>query len=211
MLFTQWCCLLPVIAFVSYAVMLFFDFFVPVMGRMGNAVNPELIMMPLSLVTAWTFVLFTVSAARVTVGTLPQSNLIYISRRMDFFIKMSVAFFLLGFLFIATTSVGVPYKWSDDGLPRLRRILALVSVEEYVINSHLIPLQHAKRSVYDFDGSLRSSDNGLFVQSFDYRGVGDLPDHTFLQGSERPNCTGTQDEYCQLPYYTAIHEVIPPE
>lgn len=30
------------------------------MGRLGNGVNPELIMMPLSLLTAWTFVLFTV-------------------------------------------------------------------------------------------------------------------------------------------------------
>ncbi|CAD5215447.1 unnamed protein product [Bursaphelenchus xylophilus] len=181
-LFTQWICLLPVISFVSYAVMLFFDFFVPVMGRMGNAINPEFIMMPLSLITAWTFVLFT-------------SNLVYISRRMDFLLKSSVAAFILFFVITATTNIGVPYKWSDDGLPRLRRILAL----------------HAKRSIYGFDGVLQSSDNGLFVQSFDYRGVDDLPQHTFLQGSDRPNCSNTKDEYCQLPYYTAIHEVIPPE
>ncbi|CAD5211208.1 unnamed protein product [Bursaphelenchus okinawaensis] len=180
-LFTQWICLLPVIAFVSNAVMLFFDFFVPVMGRMGNIVPPELIMMPLSLLTAWTFVLFT-------------NNLVYISRRMGFLLQCSVALFALFFVITATTSIGVPYKWSDDGMPRLRRILAI----------------HVKRSAYGMDGSVQTSDSGLFVQSFDYRGVDDLPEHSFLQGSGPPNCTNTKDEYCQLPYYTAIHRVIPP-
>uniref|UniRef100_A0A914YZK8 FXNA-like protease n=1 Tax=Panagrolaimus superbus TaxID=310955 RepID=A0A914YZK8_9BILA len=59
-LYAQFACLVPVMLIVSYAVMLFFDFFVPVMGRLGNLVNPEFIMMPLSLLTALTFVLYTV-------------------------------------------------------------------------------------------------------------------------------------------------------
>lgn len=52
--------------------------------------------------------------------------MVYVSRRMDFLLKSSVATFAFIFILIATTSLGVPYKWSDDGLPRLRRILALV-------------------------------------------------------------------------------------
>ncbi|TMS35243.1 hypothetical protein L596_002687 [Steinernema carpocapsae] len=120
LMYTQMVCFLPVAVFGSYAVMMFFDFFVPVMGRMGNLMNPEWIMMPLSLLTALTFVLFT-------------SNLIYVSRRMDYLIKCSGAMFLFAFVIILTTRLGVPYKWSEEN-PRLRRIIAL----------------HTKRTMYDF-------------------------------------------------------------
>lgn len=85
---------------------------------------------------------------------------------MNYFFKAALAFFVFCLLIIGTTRVGNPYSWSEDGLPRLRRVIAL----------------HAKRSIYDFQGNLNSSSNGLFIQSFDYRGVEDLPDHTFLQG-----------------------------
>ncbi|KAK0395524.1 hypothetical protein QR680_001324 [Steinernema hermaphroditum] len=181
LMLTQMICFVPVAVFASYAIMMFFDFFVPVMGRMGNLINPEWIMMPLSLLTAMTFVLFT-------------SNLIYVSRRMDYLLKCSVALFLFGFAIIATTRVGVPYKWSEEN-PRLRRIIAL----------------HTKRTMYDFYGNRTHSDNGLFIQAMDYRGIQDLPDHTFLQGSQAPDCSKTKDEYCSLPYYTAIHNLFPPE
>ena len=46
--------------FAVYAISQCVDFFVPVMGRLGNAVNPEFVIAPLSLVIAYTFVLFTV-------------------------------------------------------------------------------------------------------------------------------------------------------
>ncbi|KAI6242884.1 Peptidase M28 domain containing protein [Aphelenchoides fujianensis] len=178
----QWACLAPVIMYICYAVSLVFDFFVPVMGRFGNVLSPELLMMPISLMTASTFVLFT-------------SNLIYLSRPMNYFFKVAVAFSVFCFLLIATTRVGNPYKWSDDGLPRLRRIIAL----------------HSKRTIYDFQGNVNASANGLFIQSFDFRGVQDLPEHTFLQASEKPDCSKTADAYCQLPYYTAIYDLLPPE
>ena len=167
--------------FISYAVMLFFDFFVPVMGRLGNLINPEFIMMPLSLTVAATIVLY-------------SNNLVYVSRNMRYFLLCGVALFGVFILLLATTSLGHPYKYDPES-PRLRRLVTL----------------HAKRTIYDFDGNVKSSGTGLFIQAFDYRGIKDLPDHTFLQTSHRPNCSGIKDEYCQLPYYTAIHELFPPE
>ncbi|CAJ0567445.1 unnamed protein product, partial [Mesorhabditis spiculigera] len=178
--YAQMVCYAPIIVFAVYAISQCVDFFVPVMGRLGNAVNPELVMAPLALVIAYTFILFT-------------SNLIYISRKMNYLIKLALCGFLLFFACLSMTSLGFPYKYSHEN-PRLRRIIAL----------------HASRSVHDFSGARTAHDTGLFIQSLDYRGVADLPAHSFLSGSEPPNCDHTKDEYCQLPYYTAIHELFPP-
>lgn len=48
------------------------------------------------------------------------------SRRLDFLIKCLAAISVFAFLIIATTSVGVPYKYSETA-PRVRRVIALVS------------------------------------------------------------------------------------
>uniref|UniRef100_A0A914I7J6 FXNA-like protease n=1 Tax=Globodera rostochiensis TaxID=31243 RepID=A0A914I7J6_GLORO len=189
LLAAQIVCLTPVIAMCSGHTQMLFEFFVPTMGRLGNRINPELVMMAFSLVVAFTFVLFT-------------NNLAYMSRPLNFMIKCMSAVAVFTFLIIATTSVGVPYKFSEDE-PRVRRLIAL----------------HATRRIYnfdkDFDGNqtsaLNLTESGLFVQTLDYRGPDDLPEHTFLQGAGQPDCSRTSDEYCQLPYYTAVHELFPPE
>ncbi|CAL2032715.1 unnamed protein product [Caenorhabditis brenneri] len=179
--FTQLFCFLPTFVFAAYAISQCVDFFVPVMGRLGNAINPEFIMGPIGLVIASSFILFV-------------NNLFYISRRMNYIIRVLFAVFALFILVLITTKVGNPYEYSDEN-PRLRRIIAL----------------HANRTIYDFDGHLTQKDNALFIHSLDYRGASDLPSHSFLQGSSAPNCTGVADEYCRMPYYTAIHELFPPE
>nr|CAD2162758.1 unnamed protein product [Meloidogyne enterolobii] len=174
-------CLTPLIILISTYTQLLFDFFVPVMGRFGNTINPEIFIMSFSLLVSLTFVLFT-------------NNLIYVSRRLGFMVKCMIAVSLFCFLIISTTNVGVPYKYSKES-PRLRRVIAL----------------HAKKSVFKFDGNLLNSETGLFVQALDYRGADDLPEHTFLQGVGKPDCSNTTDEYCQMPYYTAIHQLFPPD
>ncbi|ETN83043.1 hypothetical protein NECAME_01842 [Necator americanus] len=181
LLYTQLVCFAPVFVFAVYAISQCVDFFVPVMGRLGNAVNPEFVMAPIGLAIASSFVLFV-------------NNLFYISRRMNYLIKCGCAIFIFFFIALVTTRLGVPYEYSNDH-PRLRRIVAL----------------HTNRTIYDFEGNVVQKDNGLFVQSLDFRGAEDLPAHSFLQGSSAPNCTGIKDEYCRLPYYTAIHELFPPE
>lgn len=181
LLYTQLICFTPVFVFAVYAISQCVDFFVPVMGRLGNAVNPEYIMAPIGLAIASSFVLFV-------------NNLFYISRRMNYMIKCGCALFVFFFIALITTRLGVPYEYSEEH-PRLRRIIAL----------------HTNRTIYDFEGNVVQKDNGLFVQSLDYRGAEDLPVHSFLQGSKAPNCSGLKDEYCRLPYYTAIHELFPPE
>lgn len=62
LLFTQLLCTVPVMVFDAYSAMLLFDFFVPVTGRMGVAVNPEFVILLMSLFVALSFVLFTVCA-----------------------------------------------------------------------------------------------------------------------------------------------------
>uniref|UniRef100_A0A183DQ78 Transmembrane protein n=1 Tax=Gongylonema pulchrum TaxID=637853 RepID=A0A183DQ78_9BILA len=180
LLFTQLLCTVPVMVFDAYAAMLLFDFFVPVTGRMGVSINPEYVMMPLSLFVALSFVLYT-------------SNLFYVSRRMDYPMKCGSLLYCLFFLSLLTTRLGWPYKYSDES-PRLRRLITL----------------DTERSIYPFRSSSPVREHALFVQTLDYRGINDLPEHTFLTGNNEPNCSDTKDEYCRLPYYTAIHQMFPP-
>ncbi len=60
LLFCQLVCVLPVIVFGSYAVMLTYEFFVPVMGRLGNAFNPEFMVMGVSVLATFSFTVYTV-------------------------------------------------------------------------------------------------------------------------------------------------------
>ena len=82
---------------------------------------------------------------------------------------------------------------------------------EYTLITYKEIFQHTNRTIHDFEGNVVKRDNALFVQSLDYRSTADLPPHSFLQGGAAPDCTGIADEYCRLPYYTAIHELFPPE
>ncbi|KAF8363671.1 hypothetical protein PRIPAC_90594, partial [Pristionchus pacificus] len=172
--------LIPAMIFAAYAISQCVDFFVPVIGRLGMAINPEAIMAPLGLVIAFTFVLFT-------------NNLVYISRPLKFGFRVSFLLMLGLFIALATSNLGVPYKFTDDA-PRLRRLIAL----------------HSHRTIYSFEGKREAAENTLFIQSFDYRGTKDLPAHSFLSGSPPTDCHKTKDEYCRMPYYTAIHELFPP-
>lgn len=181
LLAVQLACTVPVVVFGGYAVMLLFEFFIPVTGRLGKAVNPEYFVMPIAFLTALSFVLYT-------------NNLMYVSRRMDYLLKCGFTLFVIFFVTLATTRLGWPYRFSLE-TPRLRRIIAA----------------DTKRTVYSFGNTEIKEDHGLFVQSFDFRGISDLPDHTFLSGNGPPNCNDTADEYCRLPYYTAIVELLPPE
>uniref|UniRef100_A0A1I7W4J7 FXNA-like protease n=1 Tax=Loa loa TaxID=7209 RepID=A0A1I7W4J7_LOALO len=180
LLFTQLLCTIPVMVFDAYSAMLLFDFFVPVTGRMGVVVNPELIIVLMSLFVALCFVLFT-------------SNLLYVSRRMDYLLKCGLMLYCLFFMALFTTRLGWPYKYSEES-PRLRRLITL----------------DTERSIYPFQSNISVQEHALFVQTLDYRGITDLPEHTFLTGNNEPNCTGIKDEYCRLPYYTAIHQLFPP-
>lgn len=51
------------VSIIAYAISQCVDFFVPVMGRVGVAFNPEFVMAPLALVIAFTFVLFLVCSS----------------------------------------------------------------------------------------------------------------------------------------------------
>ncbi|EJW86570.1 hypothetical protein WUBG_02516 [Wuchereria bancrofti] len=180
LLVTQLLCTIPVMVFDAYSAMLLFDFFVPVTGRMGVAVNPEFIIVLMSLFVGLCFVLFT-------------SNLLYVSRRMDYLLKCGLMLYCVFFIASFTTRLGWPYKYSEES-PRLRRLITLDS----------------ERSIYPFQSNTSVQEHALFVQTLDYRGITDLPEHTFLTGNSEPNCSGIKDEYCRLPYYTAVHELFPP-
>ncbi|KAI6171104.1 Peptidase-M28 domain-containing protein [Aphelenchoides bicaudatus] len=175
----QTICLSPAFFLLSYCANLFIGFFIPVMGRFGNSLLPELFIMPLALVISLLFVLLT-------------ANLVYLTRPCSLLFKIVLAFYLLIFVIIISTRIGNPYKWRNDGSPRLRRLIAI----------------HTKRTAYEYDGRIKSSDVGMFYQSMDYRGVGDLPKHSLFNGS-RPDCSQFSDAYCQLPYYTPVLSMMP--
>ncbi|VDK82385.1 unnamed protein product [Onchocerca ochengi] len=180
LLFAQLLCTVPVMIFDAYSAMLLFDFVVPLTGRMGAAVNPELLMMLMSLSAALCFIFFT-------------NNLIYVSRRMDYPVKCGLVLYSLFFIILFCTSLGWPYKYTEES-PRVRRIVAL----------------DTKRSIYSFKSNISVQEHALFIQTLDYRGITDLPEHTFLTGNSEPNCSNIKDEYCRLPYYTAVHQLFPP-
>ncbi|VBB31171.1 unnamed protein product [Acanthocheilonema viteae] len=180
LLLTQLFCTVPVMVFDAYSAILLFEFFVPVTGRMGAAVNPEFVILLMSLFVALCFVLFT-------------SNLLYVSRRVDYLLKCGLVLYCVFFIAVFSTRLGWPYKYSEES-PRLRRLITL----------------DTERSIYPFRSNISIQEHALFVQTLDYRGISDLPEHTFLTGNSEPNCTGIKDEYCRLPYYIAVHELFPP-
>lgn len=59
------------------------------------------------------------------------------------------------------------------------------------------------------DNAKPVDETGIWLVSLDYRGVQDLPQHTFLQGAKEPWCLN-EDEFCGLPYYLPLRGVIPP-
>ncbi|MCP9262080.1 Endoplasmic reticulum metallopeptidase 1 [Dirofilaria immitis] len=111
------------------------------------------------------------------------NNLLYVSRRMDYPLKCA----------LLSTRLGWPYKYSEES-PRLRRLITL----------------DTERSIYSFRSNMSIQEHALFIQTLDYRGITDLPEHTFLTGNSEPNCSNIRDEYCRLPYYTAVHQLFPP-
>uniref|UniRef100_A0A8R1TNQ3 Peptidase_M28 domain-containing protein n=1 Tax=Onchocerca volvulus TaxID=6282 RepID=A0A8R1TNQ3_ONCVO len=148
--------------------------------RFITTVNPEFLIMLMSLSAALGFIFST-------------NNLIYVSRRMDYPVKCGLVLYSLFFIILCCTSLGWPYKYSDES-PRVRRIFAL----------------DTKRSVYSFKSNISVQEHALFVYTLDYRGITDLPEHTFLIGNNELNCSNIKDEYCRLPYYKAVRRLFLP-
>jgi len=143
--------------------------------------NPEWVAMGLAAFGAVVLVMFT-------------SNLVWVSRRMGYLLKCSLLLNLLLYAVIATTRLGWPYVYSSEE-PRTRRLVSM----------------HVKRSIYDPNGQLRQTDVGVWSLTYDFRGVADLPEHSFLQSLVKLNCSKVEDEYCQLPYLHPALWLFPPE
>ncbi len=87
-----------------------------------------------------------------------------------------------------------PMLYSSEE-PRTRRLVSM----------------HVKRSIYDPNGQLRQTDVGVWSSTYDFRGVADLPEHSFLQSLVKLNCSKVEDDYCQLPYLHPALWLFPPE
>ncbi|KAL3869218.1 hypothetical protein ACJMK2_041927 [Sinanodonta woodiana] len=134
---------LPVLM-ILYSIHCMLLLFIPIMGRSGTEVNPDIFIAG-------------VSAFTIIVITSYMIGLVHISKNIGRFIKCLIVVTVLWNIVIIFTSQGFPFSGNPDS-PSPQRVLLL----------------HTHRKFYNKDKTILREDSGLWMPSFDYTQYHDI-------------------------------------
>lgn len=157
------------------------NMFVPITGRIGSSINPDVIVGTLATFAT----LFSCSYL---------TPLLFLLKKTDKLIGELVAITLIALVLATSTHVGFPYR--DD------------AVKAPAVQRHYIT--HTVRKFYDHNGGERYTDAGFLLQELDrnakktIEGIA-MPD-VVTPMREIPACD--KELFCAIPFYSIWHQVL---
>lgn len=156
-----------------YLVYMTFSMFIPIMGRSGSFVNPDLII--------------GYKAASMTLATLSFICPLFMVMKRPSIVMNALCFIMvLSVFFVASTRLGFPYSVSESNLAPHRSFY-----------------MHTAREFYDRNMKLKKEDSGYFVINLDRRSPSVLfdwvPEYNTMRKVTEKDCK--KYLYCGVPVY----------
>ncbi|XP_046389078.1 endoplasmic reticulum metallopeptidase 1-like [Ischnura elegans] len=168
--------LVPPFVITSYLVVGVLSLFIPIMGRIGSATNPDAIVAVLTVVPYSLILTY-------------MTPLVVLVRRPGVVLTVLGSVFALGFALICLTPLGFPYS-GDARAPAPLRIMMI----------------HSERKFHDIQGNVRRHETGYWLVDMDHNSPDVLrnkrPD--LLNGAVPVEGDCAEELYCGMPYLMPV-------
>ncbi|XP_025425478.1 endoplasmic reticulum metallopeptidase 1-like isoform X2 [Sipha flava] len=175
-LWLHWGCMLIPFMLSAYMIQAALLLVVPIMGRSGSGNHAESVM---SLITSAMFTL---------VFSFYNPLVLLLRKVYTLFCSLAVVL-LISFLVLVFTPFGFPYSGDPNNLAPQRFMIA-----------------HVERSFYNYNGSLRDSQNGLWIVDLDVNSPHSIksfaPELAKARQISKEECS--KELYCGLPYFIPV-------